>query len=101
MMVMRIVIRERIWIIEWIVWVCVIASSPWSVTAFRRHYSILRKSDPTNRIGIDKMVFPDLNTSPFHSPLSDEACTSPQSDHFFFRHVSSDIRDVTRVAGGE
>jgi len=65
--VVRVVIRVRKWVIIREVWVCIIISTSWSVTAFRRHYSILRKSDPTNRIGIKKMIFPSFNSLPIHS----------------------------------
>jgi hypothetical protein len=96
--VVRVVITVWIWVIIWVVWVCVIISTSWSVTAFRRHYSILRKSDTTNRIGVKKMIFPGFNSFPFHSPMSDKVCFPPQRDHFFFRHVRSNIRNMTRVA---
>jgi hypothetical protein len=99
--VVRVVIRVWIWITIWVVWVCIIISTSWSVMAFRRHYSILGESDPTNRIGIKKMIFPSFNSLPIHSLMSDQVCCPPQRDHFFFRHVSSNIRDMTRVAGRE
>jgi hypothetical protein len=85
-------------VIIWVVWVCVIISTSWSVTAFRRHDSVLRKSDPTNRIGVKKMIFPNFSRSLINSLKSDQVCFPPQRDHPFFRHVRSNIRNMTRVA---
>jgi hypothetical protein len=97
--VVRVIIRVRIRV--WVVWVRVIISRSWSVTAFRRHYFILRKSDPTNRPGVCKMVFPDFNRFSFHCFMSDKVCSPPKREHFFFRHVRSNIGNMTGVAGRE
>ena len=49
----RVVIRIGIGIIIWIVRVCVIIGFRTGLpTALRADYSILRKSDPANRIGV-------------------------------------------------
>jgi hypothetical protein len=33
--------------------------------------------------------------------MSDKVCSPPKREHFFFRHVRSNIRNMTRVAGRE
>jgi hypothetical protein len=89
-----------IWIIIiWIVRGCVIIWFRMGLlAAFRTGYSILRKNDPTNRIGVQEMVFPSLNGSPVNSPISDKRCSPPQRDYFFLRHVRFNIKSMTRVA---
>jgi hypothetical protein len=100
--VVRVVIRVwvsiGVWVIIGVVGVCVIIFNSWSVTAFRRHDSILRKSDPTIRPGVKKMILPSFNRFPFHRPMSDKVGSPPQRDHFSLCHVRFNIRNMTRVA---
>ena len=75
MAVVIIITPVKIWIwiiIIWIVRGCVIIWFRMGLlAAFRTGYAILRKIDPTNRIGVQKMVFPSFNSSPVNSPISD------------------------------
>ena len=79
-------------IIVWVVWISVVIGSRiGSLAALGTHHSILNKSDPTNGIGVCKMIFPDFGRLPINSSLRDEVRFPPQRDQFFFRHVQFNI----------
>ncbi len=87
-----------IWIIIiWRVWVGVII---WTglPTALHTDYSVLRKSNQANRVGVRKMIFPSFESLPVHSFMRNEVCFSPKSHYFFFGHVRFDVRNMARVA---
>ena len=78
--VIRVVISVWIWVI--------IQGRP---TALGSRNSVLNKSNPTNRIGRCKMIFPSFNSFLIGSLISDEICFSPKGHHLFFRHVRFNI----------
>ena len=90
--VVRVVISVWIWIIVWGVWISVVI---WSRIRLRvapgTNYSILNKSDPTNGIGVCKMIFPDFSRLPIDRLITNEVCLPPQRDYLFFRHVRFNI----------
>ena len=49
-------------------------------------YPILNKSDPTDRTGGGKVIFPCTESFAINRLISDKVCWSPQRDDFFLRH---------------
>jgi uncharacterized protein YqhQ len=97
-MVIRVIVWVGAWVMVWIwiivgvVWISIIIWSTIGLPiALGTYYSILNKSDLTNRISVKKMIFPDFGRLPSHGPYRDEVRFSPQRNHFFFCHVKFEI----------
>jgi hypothetical protein len=99
-----IVIEVRVWVIIW--FRVELALCLYIISFLHRRtmalgvssYSILNKSDLTDRTRASKMIFPCFKSYPIGSLISDKVCFPPGRDHFFFGHARPNIRNTTRVA---